>query len=217
MGKMDLHGQRYILADGTKAQSVTTVINQQLGWNKQALINWATRITLGGQDAGKVLTDAGDIGTLLHILIEGHQQEFDVDTKDYSAHQLQAAMKAFMGYLAWYEKTKFNALMNEIVLVNEEWRVGGTIDCIGKLNGDLVIVDWKTARYLYKEHKLQLGAYTYMYEQAEPRAKVKYGLVMRFGKDDGKFHQHKVSRDKLDAGAEIFEALLKVSALKNSI
>ena len=217
MGKMDLHGQRYILADGTKASSVTTIINQHLGWNKQALINWAKRITLGGQDAEKVLSDAGDIGTLLHLLIEGHQQGFDVDTKDYSANQIQAAMKAFMGYMQWYEKTKFNALKNEIVLVNEEWRVGGTIDCVGKMGDDFVIVDWKTAKYLYPDHKIQLAAYTHMYEQEEPRAKIKYGLVMRFGKEDGKFHQHTVSREKLETGIEIFKALITISQLKSSI
>ena len=56
MGKFDLHGTKYINDEGYKVPSVTTIINQHLGWNKQALINWAKRITLGGQDADKVLT-----------------------------------------------------------------------------------------------------------------------------------------------------------------
>ena len=104
-----------------------------------------------------------------------------------------------------------------MVLVNEEMQVGGTIDCIGKMDDELVVVDWKTSAYLYPENKIQLAAYCYMYEQAQPKAKVSHGLVMRFGKDDGKFHQHVIKREKLETGIEIFKALVKISQLKSQL
>jgi len=217
MSKFSLHGTKYINEEGKRVPSVTTIINGHLGWNKQALLGWTKRMMLGGQDSDKVLSEAGDIGTLLHLLIEGHQQGFDVDTKDYSYNQEKAAMKAFAGYLQWYEKRKFKSLRNELVLVNEEMQVGGTIDSIGKMGDDLVVVDWKTSKYLYAENKLQLAAYTYMFEQAQPKANVAYGLVMRFGKDDGKFHQHVIKREKLETGIEIFKALVKISQLKSQL
>ena len=217
MSKFSLHGTKYINEEGKRVPSVTTIISQHLGWNKNALIAWTKRMMLGGQDSDKVLSEAGDIGTLLHLLIEGHQQGFDVDTKDYSYNQEKAAMKAFAGYLQWYEKRKFKSLRNELVFVNEEMQVGGTIDSIGKMGDDLVVVDWKTSKYLYAENKLQLAAYTYMFEQAQPKANVAYGLVMRFGKDDGKFHQHVIKREKLETGIEIFKALVKISQLKSQL
>jgi len=217
MGKFGLHGTKYINEEGKRVPSVTTIINQHLGWNKQALLGWTKRMMLGGQDADKVLNEAGDIGTLLHLLIEGHQRGFDIDTKDYSYNQEKAAMKAFAGYLQWYEKVKFKSLRNEVLLVNEEMQVGGTIDCIGKMGDDLVVVDWKTSKYLYAENKLQLAAYTYMFEQAQPKANVAYGLVMRFGKEDGKFHQHVIKREKLETGIEVFKALVKISQLKSKL
>jgi len=217
MSKFSLHGTKYINEEGKRVPSVTTIISQHLGWNKNALLAWTKRMMLGGQDSDKVLSEAGDIGTLLHLLIEGHQQGFDVDTKDYSYNQEKAAMKAFAGYLQWYEKRKFKSLRNELVLVNEEMQVGGTIDSIGKMGDDLVVVDWKTSKYLYAENKLQLAAYTYMFEQAQPKANVAYGLVMRFGKDDGKFHQHVIKREKLETGIEIFKALVKISQLKSQL
>ena len=217
MSKFSLHGTKYINEEGNRVPSVTTIISQHLGWNKNALLAWTKRMMLGGQDSDKVLSEAGDIGTLLHLLIEGHQQGFDVDTKDYSYNQEKAAMKAFAGYLQWYEKRKFKSLRNELVLVNEELQVGGTIDSIGKMGDDLVVVDWKTSKYLYAENKLQLAAYTYMFEQAQPKANVAYGLVMRFGKDDGKFHQHVIKREKLETGIEIFKALVKISQLKSQL
>ena len=217
MGKTSLHGMRYINEEGIRVPSVTTIISQTLGWNKNALLAWTKRMMLGGQDADKVLNEAGDIGTLCHLLIEGHQQGFDVDTKDYSYNQEKAAMIAFAGYLQWYKKVEFKALKNELLLVNEEMQVGGTIDCIGRMGKDLVVVDWKTSKYLYAENKLQISAYTYMFEQAQPKANVAYGLVMRFGKDDGKFHQHVIKREKLETGIEIFKALVKVSQLKSQL
>ena len=217
MGKFGLHGTKYINEEGKRVPSVTTIINGHLGWNKQALLGWTKRMMLGGQDSDKVLNEASDIGTLLHLLIEGHQRGFDVDTKDYSYNQEKAAMKAFAGYLQWYKKKNFKSLANELVLVNEEMQVGGTIDCIGKMDDELVVVDWKTSAYLYPENKIQLAAYCYMYEQAQPKAKVSHGLVMRFGKDDGKFHQHVIKREKLETGIEIFKALVKISQLKSQL
>jgi len=85
------------------------------------------------------------------------------------------------------------------------------------MGDDLVVVDWKTSKYLYAENKLQLAAYTYMFEQAQPKANVAYGLIMRFGKDDGKFHQHIIKREKLETGIEIFKALVKISQLKSQL
>ena len=153
MGKLDLHGSKYVLADGTRAPSVTTIINQNLGWNKNVLMNWAKRQTMIGKDADAVLKEAADIGTLLHLLIEGHQRGFDVDTGDFTRNQTEKALVCFGGYLEWVEKVQFKALASETVVVDEEQRVAGTIDCVGKVGDDLVVIDWKTSKYLYKEHK----------------------------------------------------------------
>ncbi len=217
MGNLSLHGSNYVLLDGTKAPSVTTIISQNLGWNKQVLINWAKRQTMVGNDADKVLQDAADTGTLLHLLIENHQRGLDTDTKDFTRNQTERAMVAFAGYLEWVEKTKFRALANELVIVNEEQRIAGTIDCIGRMGDDLVVVDWKSSKYLYKEHKIQIAKYIDLYEKKQPKAKVKYGMVLRFDKEEVKFHQHKIQRDKIEAGIKIFDTLLELHNSKNLI
>lgn len=217
MGKTSLHGLRYINKEGQRVPSVTTIISQHLGWNKQILIGWTKRMMLNGQDTDKILDEASAIGTLLHLLIEGFFRGLTIDTKDYSYNQEKAAMKAFAGFLEWHKRVNFQALGNEIVLVNEELQIGGTIDCIAKVDDELVIVDWKSSKYLYPENKLQLSGYTYMYEQAQPKAKIAYGLVMRFSKEDGKYHRHVIKREKLDTGIEVFKALVKISQLKKYI
>ena len=217
MGKIDLHGQKYILEDGTKAPSVTTIISQNLGWNKQALINWAKRQTMIGKDADAVLQDAADIGTLLHLLIEAHQRGFDIDTGDFTRNQTEKALVCFGGYLEWVEKVKFKPLASETVIVDEEQRIGGTIDCVGKIGDDLVLIDWKSSKYLYKEHKIQIAKYVNLLERAKAGRHFAYGMVLRFDKEEVKFHQHKVDRSKIEAGVEIFDALLLAHNLKKKV
>ncbi len=218
MSKTKLHGINYTLADGKRAPSVTTIINDTLGWNKQVLINWAKRQTMEGNDADAVMRDAADTGTLLHLLIEGHQKGFDVDTKDFTRNQEEKALIAFGAYLQWVEKSKYEPLASEVMLVNEELRVGGTVDNIGKLKNELVLIDWKSTKYgPYKEHKLQLGAYIYMYEAAQPKAKITKGLILRFGKEDGKFHVHTVKRDRIELCIVAFKKIVELYYMKNAI
>ena len=218
MKKKKQHGSNYILKDGTRAASVTTIINSELGWNKQSLINWAKRLSSQGFDYDEELRDAGKIGTLVHAMIEAHQKEQKVDTGDFTINQIKTAEVAFGGYIDWVSKDRYTFLASEITLVNEDLRVGGTIDSIGKMGDDLVVTDYKTSKYgPYKEHIIQLGAYTFMYEAAQPNAKIAYGMILRFGKEDGKFHQHKIKREKLDVGVNVFKHCVALYNLKKQM
>ena len=234
--KFKKHGAMYILEDDTKAPSVTTIIGDNLGWNKNALMGWAKRQSALGNDVDAMLKDAGEIGTLLHILIEAHQRGFDVDPRDFTENQFVSAMKCFTGYLNWANKVKFKALASEVILVDNTQRVAGTVDCVGKVGDDLVLIDWKTSKYLYKEHKIQVAQYVTMMEKAEnvdyyvmergaPKKlkqskntrKFAYAMILRFDKTEVKYHQHKVDRQKIDAGASIFQDLLNLQNKKNTI
>jgi hypothetical protein len=234
--KFKKHGEIYVLDDDTKAPSVTTVIGENLGWNKQPLMNWAKRQTMIGNDVDAVLKDAGETGTLLHLLIEAHQRGFDVDTRDFTANQEEAALKCFTGYLNWANKVKFKPLASEVVLVDHEQRVAGTVDCIGTIGEDLILIDWKTSRYLYKEHKIQVAQYVNMMEKTSGveyitndgnelkryrpdnnQRKFAYAMILRFDKNEVKYHQHKVDRKKIDAGIVAFQSCLDLHNIKKSV
>ena len=217
----------YKLKDGSKVKSVTTLIGSQLGWNKQALINWTRKMCLEGIDDKEELREAGQIGTLVHLLIEGHQKGLDIDTRDFTRNQTEQAMVAFGGYLEWAEKVKFKPHKSEMKLVDESWRVGGTADCIGSIGDDLIMLDWKTSKYLYKEHKIQLGAYIKIFEKQYPKAskearekkglKPMYGMVLRFEKEELKFHQHIIKREKIEAGIKAFDNIVNLSHLQDEL
>ena len=57
------------------------------------------------------------------------------------------------------KKVDFKPLASEVILINEEQRVGGTVDCIGRIGDDLVVIDWKTSKYgPYKEQIIQIAS-----------------------------------------------------------
>ena len=228
MKKKKRHGLKYKLADGTTAKSVTTLIDSELGWNKRPLMNWTRRMALDGIDDEEEMREAQKIGTLTHLLIEANQKGVkDFDTGDFSRNQTEQAMIAFAGYRQWAEKTDFKPLKSEMMLVNEDWRVGGTIDCVGSIGDDLVLIDWKTAKYLYAEHKIQISAYIKMFEDSHVKARAEtrikkglnpiYGMILRFEKQELKFHQHIVKRERVEAGIEAFDAIVKLSRLHKKV
>ena len=213
--KMKNHGLKYILKDGSKAVSVTTVINNNLGWNKNVLIGWTKKQTLMGVNTQEILRDAGDIGTLAHFMVEKYEEGFEVDAADYTANQIKAATLALSAYVKWRKAQKdYKILKQELTMVSEKLRIGGACDVLARLNGELVIIDYKTSRYIYPEVKAQLGCYAHMYEELQPKAKIVKGIALRLDKETGEYEQHEISRENLDRGFKLFKLLLKVDRLK---
>ena len=81
-------------------------------------------------------------------------------------------------------------------------------------SGRNYIYDIKTSKDVYDEMKPQLGFYTTMYEEIQPKAKIDGGVILRLDKETGDFHYHAISRDTLDIGAKIFINALDIYKLK---
>ena len=157
MAKTKAH-TAYKLKDGTRVKGVTTILNN-LGWNKNVLVAWAKRTALAGEDPDAVLKEAGAIGTLAHYLCECDIKGEEADMSDYSAEQIEKAENAFLGYLEWKKMTKPKYEAIELKMVSEKHKVGGTADFVARINGALVLGDFKTSKGIYPEMICQLAAY----------------------------------------------------------
>jgi len=149
MAKIKAH-TAYKLKDGSRVKGVTTILNN-LGWNKNILMAWSRRTALAGDDPEAVLKEAGAIGTLAHYLCECDIKDIEADTSDYSAEQIEKAENAFLGYLEWKKMTKPQYEAIELKMVSEEYKVGGTADFVARINGALVLGDFKTSKGIYPE------------------------------------------------------------------
>lgn len=204
--------------------SVTTIIGGNLGWNKGVLLGWTKKMMRQGIDPDKVRDAAADVGTLAHSLIEEHITEraphletVPVNRDDYSPAHMKLAMNAFQAFLDWAETWEINFespdVLSEERLVSEWYQFGGTLDFIVPLQGELVLIDFKTSNGLYVEHRIQLAAYQYLYK--EHTGLLLGTHLLQFGKEEPTFHHHPFPN--LDKEFEAFKHLAALHQLHKEL
>ena len=172
--------KRYKLKDGALVPGVTTILNIL---NKPALLNWSNRLGLEGIKISSYVDALAEIGTLAHLMVENYLKAKVIDySQDYSKNQIKKATNAFVKFLAWEKENDFKLVESEISLVSEAFQYGGTIDIYCILNGKKTLIDLKTSRAIYSEHKTQISAYKQLLEENEHS--VEDVKILRIGRED---------------------------------
>ena len=199
--------QGYKAADGKKIPSVTTILKIK---DPGALINWAYRtgrehgvLEGQGQPAPSGLYEGSDIlaiGTCVHSMCEAWvkgddpllvlEKALEEETvNDKTTFRAQAA-SAYSAFEFWCKGTQLEIVDCEVAVISETHRYGGTLDFIGKLNGKLVLGDFKTSNGVWPEYLCQLAAYAKAYEETTGH-KIDGGYhLLRFSKENGDFGHH---------------------------
>ena len=197
----------YKLADGTKVPSVTTILTIK---DPGPLINWAYRtgrehglLEGQGKEAPSGLYDSSDIlaiGTCVHAMCEAWVKgdepllvlEKALESEkvhDKVSFRAQAA-SAYSAFEFWVKGTQLDIIDCEVPVISEQHKFGGTLDFIGKLNGKLVLGDFKTSGGVYPEYLMQIVAYAKAYEETTGN-KIDGGYhLLRFSKENGDFGHH---------------------------
>ncbi|HUV46308.1 MAG TPA: PD-(D/E)XK nuclease family protein [Dehalococcoidia bacterium] len=170
---------RYKLKDGTGVPGVTTVLGVL---NKPALVKWANNLGLQGIDSSKYVDDKAAIGTLAHLMVADYLRGQETDTSEYSKAQIDQAENSVLSFFVWEEQHAIEAILIEEPMVSEHFRFGGTIDCLAKLDGKLVLIDLKTSKGIYPEMLLQLAAYNQLL--SEHGHVIDNARILRIGRDE---------------------------------
>lgn len=95
-----------------------------------------------------------DYGTLFHDLAESCAKgiPYDIPT-----HLLPAAE----AFLAWEQENKPKTLFTEVTIISRTHGYAGKLDRIAEINGEVILMDYKTSKGVYKEFALQMAAYRY--------------------------------------------------------
>ena len=208
----------YKHSDGKRVPGVTTIIGGNLGWKTRGLMYWAVNEVKKGNDPFKVRDQAADIGTITHALIEGHLTgEVMIDELEYAPKDFEKAEGAFMAYLEWENKHEPVVVATEVPLVSDEYRYGGTLDLVAKIDGVLTLVDFKTSKAMYPDHIIQLAAYQELWRETHD-GEVLAPSLLRISKDDGSIDYHSPDRfTKIDKAFECFIACLTLHILKKEV
>lgn len=205
--------QRYRLKDGTIVPGVTTIVGLL---NKPHLVAWANKMGLQGIDTTAYTAAAAGAGTCAHEMIQATVGGPEVDFSKYTGEEIEAAQNAADKFRAWLEKHEMLTHLIEEQMVSERYRVGGTIDWYGELDGRLALVDIKTSGNIYAEHIIQVAAYAQMLK--DEKYPIDGVRILRFSREDNDDHRDFVVTDRLlEAGFGIFLRLRDVYDLRKEI
>ena len=133
------------------------------------LLHWAFK---QGQSGASHLYEesskACDIGTAAHSMIESHVNGDDPfladDLISLPEDQQEKSINAFEQYMKWESQTglKMISKYQEIQLVSPEYKFGGTPDAVAEIDGEIVLLDWKTSNGVYQDYIIQLAAYRHL-------------------------------------------------------
>jgi hypothetical protein len=109
-------------------------------------------LTNAAKNFKKTSKNALDIGSMVHNAIEEHLRGNLVPRLPN-----KQAGNAFNAFLEWEAENKLETIAVEQTVYGDGW--AGTLDWIGKLNGKLFVIDWKTSKDFYIDHRYQIAAY----------------------------------------------------------
>ena len=146
----------YRLKDGTMVPGVTTVLGVM---NKPALVPWANKLGLSGIEVGKYVDGLAEIGSLAHAMILCHLHKEKPDLSDSSPNQVSKAENCLCSFFEWEKQHTIEPMLLETPLVSETYGFGGTPDFVGRVDGQIEVIDFKTGKAIYEEHLYQAAAY----------------------------------------------------------
>ena len=207
--------QRYYTSDGSLVPGVTTVV-RVLGFNTDVLVRWANKEGLAGRDTNKIKDETAAIGSLAHLLIEAELKGEEPDLADFTENQFERAQHALKAFHDWRQQRVLKPQLTEVSLVSEEFGFGGTIDCWGDLDGLPHLLDFKTARGVWLEHRIQVSAYWKLLK--ENGYDVQGVRILRIPRtpEEG-FEEHVISGAQVLAGWRIFRRALEIYQLEKEL
>jgi genome maintenance exonuclease 1 len=167
-----IDGVRYYdTPDGKKLVSITSVISH---YNREVFRSWRAKV--GNEEANKVTKQATSRGTDMHTLAEC-----------YLMNRNLPPVQPLSEYLFKQAKSEIDKIENihaiEQSLFSTELGIAGSVDCIAEYDGELAVIDFKTAkkpkpRKWIDSHFVQCAAYACMlYEMTGIMVK-KFVIIM---------------------------------------
>jgi len=150
-----------------------------------------------------------DVGSEVHAAIENY-----LKGKGHGISSDQAT-NAFCAFLDWEKEVDLQPVALEQTVWGERW--AGTLDFVGYYKGKLYVIDWKTSKAFYPEHRYQVAAYRSAMEQGafEEEALIPEGCgVLMLDKTTGMPKFKDTSKTYLEDLA-VFEKMVELYYLRH--
>jgi len=130
-------GRKYFTPDGNAYPSITTVLSIL---SVDSIMRWRKRV--GEEEANKISHQAATRGTTVHKLAEDYLDNVTDWNKDVMPNNLYT----FSHLKTIIDQHIDNVWFQEEYLYSDKLKCAGQVDCIAEFDGELSIIDFKTAR-----------------------------------------------------------------------
>lgn len=153
-------GRRYVGPNGDLYPSVTTVLSIL---TEDSIREWRARV--GEEEANKISHRASTRGTAVHSIIEDYINN-DLDKTKYTLDVLSS----FNDLKPVLDGRIGDVYAQECALYSDHLGLAGRVDCIAEFDGELSVIDFKTAKKYKKKdwitnYFIQETAYAIMWEE----------------------------------------------------
>lgn len=157
-----LDNRFYITESGAYVPSVTTYL-EAYPKNPQ-FYEWLKKV---GEDADEIRDEAGRKGSAVHDLTERYDNGEEIsllDENGFIGYKLNE-WAMFERYVEFRQGFKTSIIHNELNLVSDQYKMGGTLDRVMQVEDSLLLLDIKTSNSIHPHYWLQLSAYKKMLKE----------------------------------------------------
>jgi genome maintenance exonuclease 1 len=158
-----IDGKRhYVLPDGTKLKSVTTILSEKL--DNTALLEWRKRV--GEEEANRISVQSTRRGNSIHKMAE----RYVLNEENIYRNEMPINVESFQPIKSALDEHVDNILGVELPLCSKALGCAGRTDLVAEYDGKVSIIDFKTSKKLKKEdwiesYFLQSTVYSMMFER----------------------------------------------------
>jgi hypothetical protein len=164
-----LDSRFYMTESGGFVPSVTTYLEAYP--KSAAFYEWLKN---AGKDADEIRDEAGRKGSAVHELTERYDNGEEVtllDENGFIGYKL-SEWSMFEKYVEFRTNHKTHIIHNELNVVSDKYKMGGTIDRVMTINDQMYLVDIKTSNAVHPHYWLQLAAYGKLLQEKQPDIKL---------------------------------------------
>lgn len=174
--------QIYRTSDGKIVPGGSTI--SKIGEDQGFLINWAWKQGCAGEDYKKLTDKAGDIGSVAHFLITCYFGNLTPDLSAFSQDVIDKGKFVFDKFINEWNERGLVFESNEIQMVSDQYKYGGTLDIIARdQNNKVILIDIKSSPRIYGNFYRQVAAYANLWDESNLE-KIDKCFIFRHGKED---------------------------------
>lgn len=225
----------YVDQRGTRLPSVTGITGKNLGWSKDALMGWVAKAVRQGRDFNQEREESAQVGNAVHKIVKLFFENSDQLDGDWGAVERvmrtiiftilpevadwnhKKVINACTSFAAWYLAHPITVVAIEEPLVCEQLGFGGTPDLVCRdQHGSLIILDWKTGKFVYPEYAIQLAAYGFAW-RAKTGERVDHLLDIRLDTEEPLWEDHLLEDEARTAAEHVFGSLIEIEGMRSIV